>query len=132
MRVSVDTSGMVQVVTGAASLGQGIETVVAQICADALGCPEPRCGWIGTTRAKWARLSVSAALGSAQLQQRGRNFSITRARIQVRSVRSRPEGDDVGFNGNPSLDTLCENRRRLGPAERVDESSHLINGRLSY
>jgi aerobic carbon-monoxide dehydrogenase large subunit len=37
VRVSVDASGMVEVVTGAASLGQGIETVVAQICADALG-----------------------------------------------------------------------------------------------
>src|SRR6516164_1460649 len=37
VRVSVDTSGVVEVVTGAASLGQGLETVVAQICADALG-----------------------------------------------------------------------------------------------
>src|SRR5262249_24556069 len=37
VRVSVDTSGTVEVVTGAASLGEGIETVVAQICADALG-----------------------------------------------------------------------------------------------
>jgi aerobic carbon-monoxide dehydrogenase large subunit len=37
VRVSVDSSGTVEVVTGAASLGQGIETVVAQICADALG-----------------------------------------------------------------------------------------------
>src|SRR6266516_2572755 len=37
VRVSVDTSGTVEVVTGAASLGQGLETVVAQICADALG-----------------------------------------------------------------------------------------------
>jgi CO/xanthine dehydrogenase Mo-binding subunit len=37
VRLSVDTTGMVEVVTGAASLGQGIETVVAQICADALG-----------------------------------------------------------------------------------------------
>jgi carbon-monoxide dehydrogenase large subunit/6-hydroxypseudooxynicotine dehydrogenase subunit gamma len=37
VRVSVDTSGFVEVVTGAASLGQGVETVVAQICADALG-----------------------------------------------------------------------------------------------
>jgi carbon-monoxide dehydrogenase large subunit len=36
-RVTVDTSGFVEVVTGAASLGQGVETVVAQICADALG-----------------------------------------------------------------------------------------------
>ncbi|HYZ44507.1 MAG TPA: molybdopterin cofactor-binding domain-containing protein, partial [Xanthobacteraceae bacterium] len=37
VRVSVDVAGAVEVVTGAASLGQGIETVVAQICADALG-----------------------------------------------------------------------------------------------
>src|SRR5216684_4357887 len=37
VKLSVDTSGFVEVVTGAASLGQGVETVVAQICADALG-----------------------------------------------------------------------------------------------
>jgi CO/xanthine dehydrogenase Mo-binding subunit len=36
-RVTVDTSGAVEVVTGAASVGQGVETVIAQICADALG-----------------------------------------------------------------------------------------------
>jgi aerobic carbon-monoxide dehydrogenase large subunit len=37
VRVGVDTSGAVEVVTGAASVGQGVETVIAQICADALG-----------------------------------------------------------------------------------------------
>jgi carbon-monoxide dehydrogenase large subunit len=37
VRVSVDAGGGVEVVTGAASLGQGIETAIAQICADALG-----------------------------------------------------------------------------------------------
>ncbi len=37
VRVAVDTSGYVEVVTGAASVGQGVETVVAQICADAVG-----------------------------------------------------------------------------------------------
>jgi CO/xanthine dehydrogenase Mo-binding subunit len=37
VQISVDGSGLVEVVTGAASLGQGIETVVAQICADTLG-----------------------------------------------------------------------------------------------
>src|SRR5262245_52442777 len=37
VRISVDADGGVEVVTGAASVGQGIETVVAQICADALG-----------------------------------------------------------------------------------------------
>jgi aerobic carbon-monoxide dehydrogenase large subunit len=37
VRVSVDAAGLVEVVTGAASIGQGVETVVAQICADTLG-----------------------------------------------------------------------------------------------
>ncbi|MCC6776775.1 MAG: xanthine dehydrogenase family protein molybdopterin-binding subunit [Hyphomicrobiales bacterium] len=37
VRVTVDAAGRVEVVTGAASIGQGVETVVAQICADALG-----------------------------------------------------------------------------------------------
>jgi carbon-monoxide dehydrogenase large subunit/6-hydroxypseudooxynicotine dehydrogenase subunit gamma len=37
VRVSVDVTGTVEVVTGSASVGQGMETVIAQICADALG-----------------------------------------------------------------------------------------------
>jgi carbon-monoxide dehydrogenase large subunit/6-hydroxypseudooxynicotine dehydrogenase subunit gamma len=37
VRISVDGAGLVEVVTGAASIGQGVETVIAQICADALG-----------------------------------------------------------------------------------------------
>jgi carbon-monoxide dehydrogenase large subunit len=36
-RVTVDGDGAVEVVTGAASVGQGVETAIAQICADALG-----------------------------------------------------------------------------------------------
>jgi aerobic carbon-monoxide dehydrogenase large subunit len=37
VRASIDTSGAVEVVTGAASVGQGMETAIAQICADTLG-----------------------------------------------------------------------------------------------
>lgn len=40
--VSIDAAGMVEVVTGAASIGQGIETAMAQICAETLGCPLER------------------------------------------------------------------------------------------
>ncbi len=36
-RVIVDVTGAVEVVTGGASVGQGFETLVAQICADVLG-----------------------------------------------------------------------------------------------
>ncbi|MPZ58347.1 MAG: molybdopterin-dependent oxidoreductase [Rhizobiales bacterium] len=37
VKVVVDASGYVEVVTGGASIGQGFETVMAQICADELG-----------------------------------------------------------------------------------------------
>jgi carbon-monoxide dehydrogenase large subunit len=37
VHASIDTSGEVEIVTGATSVGQGMETVIAQICADALG-----------------------------------------------------------------------------------------------
>jgi CO/xanthine dehydrogenase Mo-binding subunit len=37
VRIEVDTEGLVEVITGAASVGQGIETSIAQVCADGLG-----------------------------------------------------------------------------------------------
>jgi len=37
VEVRVESTGAVEVITGGASLGQGFETVIAQICADALG-----------------------------------------------------------------------------------------------
>ncbi len=36
-RVSIDDAGEVELITGGASVGQGFETVMAQICAEALG-----------------------------------------------------------------------------------------------
>src|ERR1700736_6184193 len=37
VRIEVDTSGMVELITGGASIGQGFETVMAQACAEMLG-----------------------------------------------------------------------------------------------
>lgn len=37
VNVTIDTTGHVEIVTGAASVGQGVETVIAQIAADELG-----------------------------------------------------------------------------------------------
>jgi aerobic carbon-monoxide dehydrogenase large subunit len=37
VNISVDTSGAVELVTGGASIGQGFETVMAQVCAETLG-----------------------------------------------------------------------------------------------
>jgi len=37
VRAGIDMNGTVEIVTGATSVGQGMETVIAQICADELG-----------------------------------------------------------------------------------------------
>jgi carbon-monoxide dehydrogenase large subunit len=37
VKIEIKSDGSVEVVTGVASLGQGVETAIAQICADALG-----------------------------------------------------------------------------------------------
>lgn len=37
VRIEIAPSGAVEVITGAASIGQGVETVIAQICAETLG-----------------------------------------------------------------------------------------------
>src|SRR5262245_4813695 len=37
VRINVGADGAVEVVTGVASIGQGVETAMAQICADTLG-----------------------------------------------------------------------------------------------
>ena len=37
VRIQVDTSGEIEVITGGASIGQGFETVMAQVAAEMLG-----------------------------------------------------------------------------------------------
>ena len=37
VRITHGGDGTIEVITGAASIGQGVETVMAQICADGLG-----------------------------------------------------------------------------------------------
>ena len=37
VRIEVDNAGMVELITGGASIGQGFETVMAQVCAETLG-----------------------------------------------------------------------------------------------
>ncbi|HVV60791.1 MAG TPA: xanthine dehydrogenase family protein molybdopterin-binding subunit [Pseudolabrys sp.] len=37
VRIEISADGKIEVITGVASIGQGVETVIAQICSDALG-----------------------------------------------------------------------------------------------
>ena len=43
VKITIDTAGAVEVLTGGASIGQGFETVMAQVAADVLGVDYRRC-----------------------------------------------------------------------------------------
>jgi carbon-monoxide dehydrogenase large subunit/6-hydroxypseudooxynicotine dehydrogenase subunit gamma len=128
VRVNVDHAGAVEVVTGAASVGQGVETVVAQICADALGVDYRGIRVVHgqTDRAAFglgafaSRVTVMAGeatriaaskvrakaieVAAGLLQRRAEDLDVVDARVTTR-------GGDTG----PSI-TLAEIARALAPA----------------
>jgi aerobic carbon-monoxide dehydrogenase large subunit len=93
VRISVDTSGMVEVVTGGASLGQGFETVMAQVAADALGVDYRRCRVIhGQTdripfgigaHASRATVMTASATHIAALNVRAKAIAVAAALLQA-------------------------------------------------
>jgi len=128
VRISVDEGGRIEVVTGVASVGQGVETALAQICADALGAPldairvvHGRTDQIAYGMGAFAsRVTVMAGsathmaaiklqhlaleVGAELLQSRPEDLAIEQGRIAVR-----------GLPGGPST-TLADVARALAPA----------------
>ncbi len=134
--VSVDAEGEVELVTGGASLGQGFETVMAQICADALGCDYRRVRVIhgqtdridhgvgahasratvmtgSATAIAGAKLRETALAAAAQLMQAPAEA------LALRDGRVIRHGDA----GGASL-TLGEIARHLGPGALAAEGWH--------
>src|SRR5262249_31205776 len=92
VRVVVDASGAIEVVTGAASLGQGIETVVAQICAETLGVdyrrvrvthrPHPRIAYGMGAFASRATVMTGEATRLAAVEVRAKAIEIAAELLQ--------------------------------------------------
>jgi CO/xanthine dehydrogenase Mo-binding subunit len=129
VRVTVDDTGAVEVVTGAASVGQGMETVIAQICADTLGVDYRRVRVVHghTDRIAFglgafaSRVTVMTgeATRLAATQLRDKAIATAAALLQSRpealavadgKVKSAPNG--------PSVD-LGEVARALAPASKL-------------
>jgi carbon-monoxide dehydrogenase large subunit/6-hydroxypseudooxynicotine dehydrogenase subunit gamma len=131
-KITVDTDGAVEVITGGASMGQGFETVMAQICAEALGVDYAR---VRVTHGQTDRIDhgIGAHAARATVMTGG---AVHATATKLREKALRYAGDllqtpadlldivdgVVGKkDGGPSI-PLGELARRVGPA------SHLLQG----
>jgi carbon-monoxide dehydrogenase large subunit/6-hydroxypseudooxynicotine dehydrogenase subunit gamma len=130
-KIAVDTSGAVELVTGGASIGQGFETAMAQICAETLGVDYQRVRvihgqtdridhGIGAHAARATVLTggavhVTAALvrdkalefASELLQTPAADLDIVNGTVQRRAAK-----------GGPSI-TLGDIARRIAPGSKL-------------
>jgi aerobic carbon-monoxide dehydrogenase large subunit len=126
-RVSVDTTGAVELVTGGSNVGQGFVTAMAQICADTLGVDYRRVRVVyGQTdriaygigaHASRASVMTGGATHAATLKLRAKALDMAAALLQAA-----PDDLDIadgvvlhrGRPGGPSI-SLAEIARHLAP-----------------
>lgn len=117
--IDIDPSGRVRVLTGASSVGQGIETVIAQIVADELG-NDPAdvdvfhgdTDQLGDGVGSWSSRSTVLAGGAARNAARG----IIDKAIRVSALLLRVRVEDLQFEAG-RVRTVHEPTRSLGLAE---------------
>ncbi len=138
-RIMVDATGAIEIVTGGASLGQGFETAMAQICADALGADYRRIRVVhGQTdridygvgaHASRATVLTGSAVNATALKVREKALSIAAELLQAH-VDSLDINDGVVYvrdnAGGPSV-TLGQAAAALAPgaAARGDRDPYL-------
>jgi aerobic carbon-monoxide dehydrogenase large subunit len=127
--VTVSRSGTVHVLSGGTSLGQGIETVLTQITADALGA-DPRAIRVtaGDTAAQpfgagsWASRSTvvgGSAVHQAALAVRRRAIELAARVLEAAEEDLDLAGGSVSVRGDPAVRlTLADLARAAAPASR--------------
>jgi aerobic carbon-monoxide dehydrogenase large subunit len=131
VRISVDESGAVEIVSGAASVGQGMETALAQICADTLGVDYRR---VRVVHGQTDRIAFGlGAFASRVTVLTGEATRIAATKLRAKALagaasllQSKPEKLDVidgkVVNRNsvqgPSI-ALGAVARALGPASKI-------------
>ena len=130
-RVLVDTTGAVEVVTGGASIGQGFETAMAQICADALGTDYRRVRVVhGRTdridygigaHASRASVLTGNAVNATSLKVREKALSVASDLLQAPANKLDITNGVVVVTDNPSgpSATLGEIAAALSPDSKV-------------
>jgi carbon-monoxide dehydrogenase large subunit len=134
-RVGLSADGQAQVQVGSASVGQGVETVLAQICADALGVPFELVQ-VGHGDTDLVPIGMGAfgsratSLGGAAVMQaaealRDRIMGLAAEQLEANTQDLAFDGDAVAVVGSPSarvpLATL------LGPAVGLAEEESVFD-----
>ena len=111
VRITLGGDGAIEVVTGAASLGQGVETVMAQICADGLGTDLDRIRVVHGQTDRIARgmgafasrvtVMTGAAVSIAAEKLRGEMLAIAGPLLQMPPERLAIAGDRVVVADTP-------------------------------
>jgi carbon-monoxide dehydrogenase large subunit len=132
-KISVDTSGAIEVVTGGASVGQGFATAMAQICAEALGVDYSRIRVVHgrTDRIAWgigahaarATVMTGGAVNETALKLRAKALQYASELLQTAADQlDIADGVVHRRGGGPSI-PLADIARRVGPG------SDLLQGR---
>jgi CO/xanthine dehydrogenase Mo-binding subunit len=127
VRITLGSDGTIEVITGAASIGQGVETVMAQICADGLGTGLDRIRVIHGQTDRIARgmgafasrvtVMTGAAVTIAAAKLRGELLTVAGRLLQTAPDRLAVTGDRVVVRdapGGPSLDLAAVARSTGG------------------
>ena len=123
VRAMIDASGTVEVVTGAASVGQGVETVIAQICADTLGVDYRR---VRVVHGQTDRIAFGlGAFGSRVTVMTGEATRLAAAKLRTKAIaaaatllQSTPEELDI-VNGKVVSKTRSGASITLGEVARA-------------
>jgi len=131
VRIQVDTSGEIEVITGGASIGQGFETVMAQVAAECLGADMKKLRVIhGQTdriehgigaHASRATVMTASATRVAALKVRDKALNIASELMQAPVDSLDIVGGNVvvrGRAGGPSM-TLGQIAAALGPSSKT-------------
>ncbi len=130
-RIAVDANGDVEVVTGGASLGQGFETSMAQICAEALGVDYRRVRVIhGQTdripygigaHATRATVLTGGAVNETALMVRAKALEAAAELLQTPADALEITGGMVAQRDNPAGPSISlgEVAKRLAPGSKL-------------
>ncbi len=130
MRVGLDRAGALTLYSGAVDIGQGANTILAQICADALGAPLAALRLVAGDTDRTADAGKSSAsrqtfVSGAAVKRAGEDL-----RRQILDLAGLGEPDEIGFGTNPLMVRQGARRRPLDLAElpASNETGDVLTG----